>query len=98
MASKPGSDGRGAATRGHEDVGDSLDRMRRNPAGDWTIRDVAELCRQRGNLCAQPRGGGSHQKVAQPMMADTLTVPYRPASKPVYMRRLTAIVAAVRAL
>jgi hypothetical protein len=77
---------------------DLLDRMRRNPVGDWTIRDVENLCRQHRILCEPPRGGGSHYKVAHPMMAEKLTFPYKRPTKPVYIRKLTAFVAAVRAL
>jgi len=29
---------------------DLLERMRRNPAGDWTIQDVETLCREHGLL------------------------------------------------
>ena len=37
---------------------DLLDRMRRNPAADWTISDVEALCREPGLRCAPPSGGG----------------------------------------
>ena len=77
---------------------DRLERMRRNPAGDWTIQDVETLCRQHQILCEPPRGGGSHYKVAHRMMAEKLTIPYKRPIKPVYIRKLTAFVAAVRAL
>jgi hypothetical protein len=77
---------------------DLLDRMRRNPAGDWTIRDVEALCQQHGILCEPPRGGGSYYKVAHAMIAEKLTIPYKRPIKPVYIRKLTAFVAAVRAL
>jgi hypothetical protein len=59
---------------------------------------VATVCRQYGILCEPPRGGGSHYKVAHPMMAEKLTIPYKRPIKPVYIRKLTALVAAVRAL
>jgi hypothetical protein len=36
-----------------------LERMRRNPAGDWTISDVAALCRDCG-LPFRPGKGTSH--------------------------------------
>ena len=35
---------------------DMLERLRRNPLGDWAIRDVEALCRQNGILC-EARGG-----------------------------------------
>ena len=56
------------------------------------------MCRQYGILCEPPRGGGSHYKAAHPMMAEKLTIPYKRPIKPVYIRKLTALVAAVRAL
>jgi len=75
-----------------------LDRLRWIPAGDWTIRDVGIICRQHRILCEPPHGGGSHCKVAHPMMAETLTIPYKRPIKPVYIRKLVALVAAVRTL
>jgi hypothetical protein len=77
---------------------DLLDRMRRNPAGDWTIREVETLCRQRGILSDPVRGGGSHNNIAHRMMAEILTVPYKRPIRPVYIRKLVAFVEAVRAL
>jgi hypothetical protein len=77
---------------------DLLDRMRRNLAGDWTIRDVETLCRQHRILCEPARGGGSHYKVGHAMMADKLTIPYKRPIKPIYIRKLIAFVEALRAL
>ncbi len=45
---------------------DRLERMRANPAGDWTVSDVEAICRERGFRCKPPRGGGSHYKVSHP--------------------------------
>jgi hypothetical protein len=75
-----------------------FERMRRNPAGDWTIRDVETVCRQFGILCAPPRGGGSHYKIGHPGMAEKLTIPFKRPIKPVYIRQLVAFVEAVRTL
>ena len=77
---------------------DLLDRMRRNPVGDWTIRDVETICRQHGILCEPARGGGSHYKVGHNMMTEKLTIPYKRPIKPIYIRKLIAFVEAVRAL
>lgn len=77
---------------------DLLSRMQRNPAGDWTIRDVETLCRQFSIMCEPPRGGGSDYKVAHKMMAEKLTIPYKRPIRPVYIRKLVAFVEAVRAL
>ena len=79
-------------------MSDLLDRMRRNPAGDWTIRDVETLCREYLILCEPPRGGGSHYKVGHKMIAEKLTIPYKRPIKPVYIRKLVAFVEAVRAV
>lgn len=65
-----------------------LDRMRRNPAGDWTIGDVQSLCSGLGWQCLPPTGGGSHWKVVVPGSDAILTVPARRPIKPVYIRKL----------
>jgi len=79
-------------------AGDLPERMRRNPAADWTIGDVQTLCRQNGTLRRAPRGAGSHDKAAHSMMPEKLTIPFKRPIKPVHVRKLTAFVAAVRAL
>jgi hypothetical protein len=70
-------------------------RMRQNPAGDWTMQDVITLCRQYGVRCSSPTGGGSHYKVSHPRQRHILTIPYRKPIKPVYIRALVRLVAAV---
>jgi hypothetical protein len=76
---------------------DRLEGMRHNPLGNWTIHDVEAVCRQYAVLCAPPpRGGGSHYKVAHPLMAEKLTIPYKRPIKPVYVRKLVAFIDAVR--
>lgn len=75
-----------------------LEEMRRHPAGDWRIEDVAALCGEFGVLCASPRGGGSHYKIAHPRMAEKLTIPFKRPIKAVYIRKLVAFVDAVRTL
>ncbi|WP_439492235.1 type II toxin-antitoxin system HicA family toxin [Bosea sp. (in: a-proteobacteria)] len=61
---------------------DLLDRMRSNPAGDWTIGDIERLCRSHGIHCRPPSGGGSHDKIAHDAVADILTIPARRSIKP----------------
>jgi len=73
-----------------------LDQMRVNPAGDWSIDDVAALCREHAIRCNPPSGGGSHWKVSDPTQRDILTIPSRRPVKPVYIRRLVRFVNAVR--
>ena len=72
-----------------------LEGMRRNPAGDWTIRDVEWVCREFGIMCEASRGGGSHYKVAHPRMTEKLTIPLKRPIKPVYIRKLVAFIDAV---
>ena len=66
---------------------DLLARMRRNPAGDWTIKDVETLCREHG-LSLLPPSRGSHYKVGHPSMSEILTIPFARPIKPVYIRHL----------
>lgn len=76
-----------------------LDRMKRNPAGDWTIADVETLCGEYDVTCTAPSGGGSHYKISDPSVPDLLTIPYRRPVKPVYIRlpvRLIGTVLAAR--
>jgi len=72
-----------------------LDRMRSNPASDWTIADVEAVCRERGVRCVPPRGAGSHYKVSHPSQHDILTIPSRRPIKPIYIRRLVRFLEAV---
>jgi hypothetical protein len=72
--------------------------MRRNPIGDWTIRDVEAVCREYDILCEAARGGSSHYKVAHARMREKLTIPYRRPIKPVYIRQLVAFIDGVRKL
>jgi hypothetical protein len=43
-----------------------IEAMRRNPAGDWTIKDIKQECARLFINIAPPRGGGSHWKVWHP--------------------------------
>jgi hypothetical protein len=77
-------------------VSDRLERMRRNPRDDRTIKDVEAVCHEHAVLCAPARGGGSHYKIAHPSLAEKLTIPYKRPIRPVYIRRLVAFIDAVR--
>jgi hypothetical protein len=74
---------------------DLLERMRRNPAGDWTLHDVERLCAEHGIRCSAPTGGGSPYKVSYPSRREILTIPYRRPIKVVYIRALVRLVAAI---
>jgi hypothetical protein len=67
---------------------DLFQRMKRNPAGDWSIRDVEQLCEEFRASCRPPSGGGSHYKVSHVSHHEILTVPFRRPIKPVYIRKL----------
>ena len=69
---------------------DLLEAMRRNPSGNWTIDDVRKVCEQRGCQCLAPTRG-SHWKVAAPGRSEILMVPARRPIKPVYVRKLVAM-------
>ena len=64
-----------------------LEDMRRNPAGNWRIRDVEALCREYG-LNFRPGKGTSHTHMRHPAAREILTVPAHRPIKPVYIRKL----------
>jgi len=66
---------------------DLLERMRRNPAGDWQIEDVERLCREYG-LNFRHGKGTSHTHMRHPAAREILTIPARRPIKPVYIRKL----------
>jgi hypothetical protein len=66
---------------------DLLERMRRNPASDWAIRDVETVCREYGVLF-RPGKGTSHCHAKHPEAREILTIPARRPIKPVYIRKL----------
>jgi len=76
-------------------MSDLLERMWRNPVGDWTIRDVDALCRAHKVNCTPPTGGGSHYKISHPSQREILTIPFRRPIKPVYIRKLVRFIEAV---
>jgi hypothetical protein len=73
-----------------------LDAMRRNPAGDWRISDIVDVCRDYGLVCLSPRAGGSHYKIAHSSQREILTIPFKRPIKPVYIRKLVDYIDAVR--
>ena len=77
---------------------DLLERMRRNPQSDWTIKDVEKLCHQYGATCEAPRGGGSHYKVFHRRIDHIQTVPFKRPIKPIYIKLVVRLIDAVRKL
>jgi predicted RNA binding protein YcfA (HicA-like mRNA interferase family) len=65
---------------------DVLEEMRRNPVGDWRIKDVETLCQQHG--LSFRFGKGSHAQVRHPAAREILTIPAHRPIKPVYIRKL----------
>jgi hypothetical protein len=79
-------------------MADLLDEMKRNPQGNWTIKDVERVCADHGVSCTPPRGGGTHYKVSHKRIDHIQTVPFKRPIKPVYIRRLVVFIEAVRKL
>lgn len=75
-----------------------LEQMRANPRADWTIADVAAVCREYEIRCEPARGGSSHYKVFHSGVPGTLTVPFKRPIKPVYIRQLVHFIDEVRKL
>jgi hypothetical protein len=73
-----------------------LERMRANPAGDWTIADIETVCGEYDVRCSPPTGGGSHYKVSHLSRRDILTIPRRKPVKPIYIRKLVRFIEAVK--
>ena len=78
-------------------MADLLDRMRRNPAGDWTLKDVETLCAQHGLRCEPPRRG-SHYKVSHPDRSEIITIPFGRPVKPFYVKGLVRFIASLKGI
>jgi hypothetical protein len=72
---------------------DLLERMRRNPAGDWRIQDV-EACAANAACCFALGRGTSHCHAKHPTAREILTIPARRPIKPVYIRKLVRYIEA----
>ncbi len=72
---------------------DLLERMRRNPAGDWRIRDVENVCTEFG-LMFRPGKGTSHCHLKHPSAREILTIPARRPIKAVYIQKLVRYIEA----
>jgi hypothetical protein len=66
---------------------DLLDRMRRNPAADWQIRDVEAVCSEHG-LLFRPGKGTSHCHAKLPLGARNSDDSGSSADQAVYIRKL----------
>lgn len=68
----------------------TLEKMRANPQGDWSISDVEKLCKQLGINCSPP-SSGSHYKISSDSLHGILTIPARRPIKAPYIRKLVAL-------
>lgn len=73
-----------------------LEKMRRNPRGDWRIEDVQVVCRAFGLDC-RPPATGSHYTVSHASQVEIWTIPADRPIKAVYIRKLVTYIDAVRA-
>ena len=65
--------------------------MRRNGHANWTIADVAAVCRSFG-LEATPSAEGSYFVVSHPKVAGLLTIPAQRPIKPIYIKLLAQLI------
>ena len=66
-------------------------RAKRTPRNEWTIEDVATVCRNFGLDCRPPRIG-SHFVVSHPDIEGLLTVPANRSIKPIYYMLLIQLI------
>ena len=71
-----------------------LDAMRANPAADWTIADVAQVCAGAGIMFRKPKRG-SHHVASHPTQRVQVTVPARRPVKAAYIRKVVELADAV---
>ncbi len=67
-----------------------LEKMKANPAGDWTIANVETLCKQVGLTILKP-SGGSHYLVMSKFVQGAQSVPARRPIKPIYIKALVGL-------
>ena len=68
-----------------------LENMRQNPLNNWRIEDVQTIANRYGFSISRPRGGGSHVTLRH-NSGTKLTIPARHPIKPVYIRKLVAMI------
>ncbi|MER8475820.1 hypothetical protein [Mesorhizobium sp. M1163] len=67
-----------------------LQKMRKNPQGDWAIGDLQNVADGLGLTMTSPTRG-SHYKVSSPRLPGILTVPAAKPIKPPYVRKFVAL-------
>ena len=73
-----------------------IERMRRNPRGDWTMENLQTIAKRLG--IEVRNSDGSHHVFSYPGVEEDVTVPYRRPIKPIYIRKFLALVDAVKEL
>ena len=68
-----------------------LEKMRQNPRNNWRIENVQTIANRYGLSIGRPRGGGSHVTLRH-NSGTKLTIPARRPIKPVYIRKLVAMI------
>jgi hypothetical protein len=71
-----------------------LEKMRRNPCGDWTMANLQTIARHMG--IEVRNSDGSHHVFSFPGIDEDVTVPYKRPIKPVYIRKFLALVDAAK--
>lgn len=70
-----------------------LDRMRKNPKGDWTMENLLTIARRKGIEVRS--SGGSHHVFSFPGLDEDITVPFRRPIKPIYILKFLTLMDAV---
>jgi hypothetical protein len=72
-----------------------FEKMERNPRDNFSIEDIASVCRLFGLECEAPKRG-SHFTISHESQEAILTVPHKRPIKPVYIRQFVSYVSSVR--
>ena len=75
----------------------ALQKMRRSQIG-WRIEDLRAAARENSIDWRRPSGGGSHVIFSAPGIRDIVSVPSKRPIKPVYVRKLIALIDAAKDL
>jgi len=68
----------------------SLEAMRDNPKGNWTIKDIETACGQLGMACKSP-SSGSHYKVSSEKLDGIFVIPARRPIKVCYIKQFISM-------
>lgn len=68
-----------------------LEQMRLNPKGDWDINAIRKLCDEY-EIELQPPTRGSHYVAISAYLIGHQTIPYKRPIKPIYIRKLVAMI------